>query len=143
MKALLTVLLLAAPAVQAEIYRCDGPQGPVYADKPCSEQAEVVTVDEASSGISMGPSEEVRDYLASQREERASEREERQRMQAARPAAPVTVPVYESEGYPVYWPNAGYPNRPIRPRPPRPGPEPPIVDGPGPGNGGSLVRPRR
>ena len=141
MKALLTVLLLAAPAVQAEIYRCDGPQGLVYSDKPCGEQAEVVTVDESSSGISMGPPEEVRDYLASQREERATEREEKQRAQAARPAAPVTVPVYESAGYPVYWPNAGYPNRPGRP--PRPRPEPPIVDQPGPGNGGSLVRPRR
>ena len=142
MKALLTVLLLAAPAAQAEIYRCDTPQGPVFADKPCGEQAEVVTVDEGSSGISMGPPEEVRDYLDEQREERATEREERMQAQAARPVAPVSVPAYEyeSDGYPVYWPNSGYPNRP---RPPRPSPEPPIVDQPGPGNGGSLVRPRR
>ena len=132
------LLLLAVATAEAQIYRCETAQGPVFTDSPCGAQAEVVTLADESSGISLGPSEEVRDYLDSQRAERAAEREERQRMPPAQAAAPVGPVENRSYGYPVYWPRNHRPNRPNRPRPERPiAPPPPDIP-----DSGSVLRPR-
>ena len=54
-KILVTLILLAnASVAMAQIYKCDGPQGPVYSDKECEPNAATVDVSESSglSGIS-------------------------------------------------------------------------------------------
>jgi hypothetical protein len=135
MNRLLFLLLLAAPLAQAQIYRCDGDQGPVYSDKPCGEQAEVVTVQDSSSGISPGPSDDVKDYLASKREERANDRAQQQAAPNNPAQPPLVVTEGQNYGYPVYWPGNG--NRPVRPKP-----QPPIQPPPDLEPGGSVLRPR-
>lgn len=67
--------LLAAPALaSAQIYRCDTPRGPVFSDERCGEEASLVTVTDESAGLGGGPPEEVREYLARKRQERAEQR---------------------------------------------------------------------
>lgn len=130
------LLVLIAPLAQAQIYKCEGAEGPVYSDRPCSDQAEIVTVRDSSSGIAPGPSDEAKQYLADKRDQRASDRAQRASAPASnQPQAPVVVSDGQDYGYPVYWP--AYGNRPNRP--PRPKPEPPIVQ---PDPGGSVIRPR-
>lgn len=128
MKILFIALILAVPAAEAQIYRCETPDGTVFADEPCGEGAKVVTIEEDSSGITAGPPEEVRGYLVRKREERADEQEARQRAQAAQPPGPVYVPVPVEQ--PVIYP--GYWWRHPRPHPPRP--EPPPEPPPDPGS---------
>jgi len=43
--------LVITPAVVAEIYKCDGPDGPIYSDKKCGSDAVNVELLE-SSGLS-------------------------------------------------------------------------------------------
>lgn len=38
-------LLVAFPALNAQVYRCEGPNGPVYSDMPCSDSAEEIAVE--------------------------------------------------------------------------------------------------
>lgn len=127
-KALIIALTLAAPAAQGEIYRCESEQGTVFSDRPCGDEAVVVAIEDESAGIAPGPPEEVRDYLAQKREERARERAEQR--QAAREAAsrqPPPVVTVERPAYPAWWGPSPYP--PMRPRPPhnRPRPQPPVM----------------
>lgn len=138
MRLLFAMLILAAPAVEAEIYRCETPQGLVFADRPCGEQAEEVIIDDNTSGVSPGPSEEVRDYLADKREQRSNERAERQQAQASRPPATVVIPPQQDYGYPVYWPYRGHQRPPMH----RPGGDRPLRPAPHPAPGGSVLRPR-
>ncbi len=137
MRTLIIALLFTAPAVQAQIYHCDTPQGRVYADAPCGEEARVIELAAQSSGISMGPPQAVRDDLAKKREQRAVERQARREAQANRPeVAPQPVAVAEPPvSYPVVWPRR---HRPHRPRPPdRPSRPPPET-----GSSGNVLRPR-
>jgi hypothetical protein len=114
----LLALILATPAAQADIYRCESDRGIVFSDRPCSEEATVVTIEDSSAGIAPGPPEEVREYLAQKREERAEERAARR--QAAREAAARATPpvvTVERPVYPGWWGRPPYP--PQRPRPPQ------------------------
>jgi len=109
----------------------------VFSDKPCGEQARVVTVEDASAGIAPGPSDEVKDYLASKKEERADQRAASASAPADNPPqAPVIINQGGGYGYPVYWPGS-------RPRPPRPHPRPPVQpELPDIPDSGSVLRPR-
>lgn len=145
MKRLSLLLLLAAGAAHAEIYRCETEQGPVFSDRPCAADAQTVTVQDSSAGISDGPSDEERAYLAQKRDERAAERAQRQQeaVQSSPAPQPYTIDSYD-EGYPYWW------NRPVPPRPRPPRPRPPDPDQPDtlpslpdvPGSG-SVLRPGR
>ena len=67
------VSLVITPAIAAEIYKCDGPDGPIYSDKKCGSDAANVEVLE-SSGLS-GVSEQDKADLAEKKKERAQEQE--------------------------------------------------------------------
>jgi len=67
------VSLVITPAIAAEIYKCDGPDGPIYSDKKCGSDAANVEVLE-SSGMS-GVSEQDKADLAEKKQEREQEQE--------------------------------------------------------------------
>ncbi len=72
---LVTLTALAiAPVTVAEIYKCDGPDGPVYSDQKCGSDAANVEIRE-SSGLS-GVSEQDKADLAEKKLEREQEREQ-------------------------------------------------------------------
>jgi hypothetical protein len=70
------ITLVITPAAAAEIYRCDGPDGPIYSDKKCGSDAANVEVRE-SSGLS-GVTEQDKINLAEKKLERQQEREQAQ-----------------------------------------------------------------
>ena len=63
---LITVAI--TPLASAQIYKCDGPDGPIYSDKECGPGATNVEIDE-TSGLS-GVSEETKTELAAKKEKR-------------------------------------------------------------------------
>ena len=77
---LITLVSLAAlaitPATVAEIYRCDGPDGPIYSDRKCGSDAANVELQE-SSGLS-GVSEQDKADLAEKKLEREQARSQNQ-----------------------------------------------------------------
>ena len=68
------VTLVITPAAVAEIYKCDGPDGPIYSDKKCGSDAANVELLE-SSGLS-GVTEQDKTDLAEKKLEREQEREQ-------------------------------------------------------------------
>jgi hypothetical protein len=75
--ALVTLVTLAiTPAAVAQIYKCDGPDGPVYSDKKCGPDAANVEVRE-SSGLS-GVTEQDKINLAEKKQEREKARGQNQ-----------------------------------------------------------------
>ena len=68
------ITLVITPAVAAEIYKCDGPDGPIYSDKKCGSDAANVELLE-SSGLS-GVSEQDKADLAEKKQERELEQEQ-------------------------------------------------------------------
>ena len=74
-KIILVILvgLLASPAAMAKIYRCDGPDGPVYTDRQCGPDAKNVELAD-TSGLT-GVSEEVKTELAEKKAKREKLRE--------------------------------------------------------------------
>ena len=44
MKAIFFLFLLFPLVLQAQVYHCDGPDGPVYSQIPCDENAEQVAI---------------------------------------------------------------------------------------------------
>ena len=70
------IALVITPAAVAEIYKCDGPDGPIYSDKKCGSDAANVEVLE-SSGMS-GVSEQDKADLAEKKQEREQARSQNQ-----------------------------------------------------------------
>jgi hypothetical protein len=64
--------LLISPMAMAEIFKCDGPDGPIYTDRKCGPDAVSVEVAE-TSGLS-GVSDETKADLARKKAERAEAR---------------------------------------------------------------------
>ena len=75
---LITLITLAAlviaPATVAQIYKCDGPDGPIYSDRKCGSEAAKVELQE-SSGLS-GVTEQDKAKLAEKKLEREQEQEQ-------------------------------------------------------------------
>ena len=44
-KAIAATLVMAVPGLQAQVYKCDGPEGTVFSDMPCGESAEQIEVE--------------------------------------------------------------------------------------------------
>jgi hypothetical protein len=42
------LVFLASPTAMAQVYKCDGPDGPIFSDQECGPRAEVVIIDETS-----------------------------------------------------------------------------------------------
>ncbi len=94
------ITLVITPAVAAEIYKCDGPDGPVYSDKKCGSDAANVELSE-SSGLS-GVSEQDKADLAEKKQEREQEREQAQSQNQKGSAVNNQNNVYATED-PGYW----------------------------------------
>ena len=77
---LITLVALAAlaitPAAVAQIYKCDGPDGPIYSDRKCGSDAASVELLE-SSGLS-GVTEQDKANLAEKKLEREQARSQNQ-----------------------------------------------------------------
>ena len=102
---LITLVSLAAlaitPATVAEIYRCDGPDGPIYSDRKCGSDAANVELQE-SSGLS-GVSEQDKADLAEKKLEREQARSQNQQGSVVNSQNNV----YPTED-PGYWARDGY-----------------------------------
>ena len=57
-----------APGAMAEIYKCDGPNGPVYSDRECAPNAATIELSD-SDGLS-GVSDQTKDELAEKKSAR-------------------------------------------------------------------------
>jgi hypothetical protein len=138
-------LVGAVPAKPAdEIYRCETEDGVVFTDLECAGegQGERVTLAPDTAGITPGPPDEVREYLARKREERAEALRKEWEWAARQPApTPAPVVIERRVGYPYGWGGYGYrpPRPPLRPEPPI---APPVRPPQRPG-GGDVLRPLR
>ena len=94
------VTLVITPAAVAEIYKCDGPDGPIYSDKECGSDAANVELPE-SSGLS-GVSEQDKADLAEKKQEREQEREQAQSRNQQDNVVNNQNNVYTTED-PGYW----------------------------------------
>ena len=98
------VILVITPAAVAEIYKCDGPDGPIYSDKKCGSDAASVELLE-SSGLS-GVTEQDKANLAEKKLEREQKRE-LEREQARSQNQQGSVINNQNNGYaaedPGYW----------------------------------------
>jgi len=141
MKKSIGLMLLLPALAQAQIYRCDTPQGPVFSDERCGSEAQVVELREETTGLGGGPSEEVRAYLDQKREERADKRQNAPPPFAKNQAEPVEVQTQPPVVYGVNRPYPGRrPARPIeRPRPSRPETTPPPEEA----GSASVLRPNK
>jgi len=97
---IILVTLVITPAVAAEIYKCDGPDGPIYSDKKCGSDAANVELTE-SSGLS-GVSEQDKADLAEKKQEREQEREQAQSQNQKGSEVNNQNNVYATED-PGYW----------------------------------------
>ena len=91
------ITLVITPAAVAEIYKCDGPDGPIYSDKKCGSDAANVEVLE-SSGMS-GVSEQDKADLAEKKQEREQEREQAQNQKGTEVNNQNNVYTTEDPGY--------------------------------------------
>jgi hypothetical protein len=102
------ITLVISPAVVAEIYKCDGPDGPIYSDKKCGSDATNVELTQ-SSGLS-GVSEKDKEALAEKKLEREQEREQA-RKQAQSQNQQSTAVNNQNNAYttedPGYWARDG------------------------------------
>ena len=71
------VALIIAPVATAKIYKCDGPDGPVYSDMQCGPNATDVVLAETSGLV--GISDETKAELAAKKADREQARDERQK----------------------------------------------------------------
>jgi len=97
---IILITLVITPAAVAEIYKCDGPDGPIYSDKECGSDAANVELPE-SSGLS-GVSEQDKADLAEKKQEREQEREQAQSQNQKGSEVNNQNNVYTTED-PGYW----------------------------------------
>jgi len=62
------ISMAVTPLATAQIYKCDGPDGPIYSDSECGPGATNVEIED-TSGIS-GVSDETKNELAERKEQR-------------------------------------------------------------------------
>ena len=123
------IALIITPAAVAEIYKCDGPDGPIYSDRKCGSDAANVELLE-SSGLS-GVTEQDKANLAEKKLEREQEREQARSQNQQGSIVINQDNVYTTED-PEYWVRGG--NRPrdrdrarIQPVKTRPTTPPPVA----------------
>lgn len=130
---MVTLIALAiTPVASAQIYKCDGPDGPIYTDRKCGPDAANVEISE-SSGLS-GVSEETKAELAQKKADREQARAEDRNLKKNRTVINNQYTTVNTE------PAGRWLNRPYwRPKPERPKP-PEVTPRPLPS---TLGRPRK
>ena len=98
------ITLVVTPAALAQIYKCDGPDGPIYSDKECGSDAANVELPE-SSGLS-GVSEQDKADLSEKKQEREQEREQARSQNQKGSEVNNQNNVYATED-PGYWVREG------------------------------------
>ena len=98
------ITLVISPAVVADIYKCDGPDGPIYSDKKCGSDAANVELTQ-SSGLS-GVSEKDKEALAEKKLEREQARKQAQSQNQQSTAVNNQNNAYTTED-PGYWARDG------------------------------------
>ena len=120
--------LVFTPMATAEIFKCDGPDGPIFSDRECGPDAANVEIAD-TSGLS-GVSEETKAELAKRKADRAKAREEDPNLKKNRTVINKYTINAEPAGRWLY---------PYRAKPERP--KPPLVTPRSPPS--TLGRPRR
>ena len=82
------ITLAITPIATAQIFKCDGPDGPIYTDRPCGPDATNVEVSD-TSGLS-GVSDETKAELAQRKADRDKDREADRRLKENRTVLPAT-----------------------------------------------------
>lgn len=113
-------LMAVTPVTSAEIYKCDGPDGPIYSDRKCGPDAAHVVLSD-TSGLT-GVSDEVKAELAERKAERERLREENRKLQSNRTVINNNYTTIQPAGH---WLNYPYwRSKPQRPSPPEVAPAP-------------------
>ena len=111
------IALVFTPVASAQIYKCDGPDGPIYTDRVCGPDAANVEISE-SSGLS-GVSDETKAGLAKRKADREQARAEDRKLKSNRTVinnqytTVNTEPVGRWLNHPYWRP------RPEKPKPPQ------------------------
>jgi len=126
------ISLAITPEATAEIYRCDGPDGPIYSDKKCGPDATSVKFAD-TSGLT-GVSDETKAELAARKAEREQASEEARKLNNNRTVINNQYTTLNTAPA-GRWLNYPYP----RPKPEKP-PTPELRPTPLPG---TLGRPRK
>ena len=125
-------ILAFTPMATAEIYKCDGPDGPIFSDQKCGPDAANVILSD-SSGLT-GVSDETKAELAARKAQREQAREEARKLDNNRTVINNQYTTINTEPA-GRWLNYPYP----RPKPEKP-PTPELRPTPLPG---TLGRPRK
>jgi len=121
------ILLAIAPMASAEIYRCDGPDGPIFSDRKCGPDAANVELSD-TSGLT-GVTDEIKAELAEKKADRERAREEMRKLNNNRTVINNQYTTVNTEptgrwlNYPYWRPKPERP-RPERPMPPEVTPKP-------------------
>ena len=100
---LITLVTLATltitPATVAEVYKCEGPDGPIYSDRKCGPEAANVELQQ-SSGLSGVTEQDISDLAERKRErEKKHEQARSKNQQSSVPNQQVEVYTVEDPGY--------------------------------------------
>ena len=132
--AVILMSLAFTSVANAEIYKCNGPDGPVFSDTKCGPEAKSVEIETTSAGLG-GVYDDAIAQVAKDRKQRAAEREAARKQKADTPVILNEYNTYNTQPD-AYWLNRPYirpgyrpGNRPgQRPKPkPLPAPAPPSV----------------
>jgi len=109
------IALAITPVANAQIYKCDGPDGPIFSDQKCGPGATTVDVS-VSSGLG-GISDETKNELAAKRADREKARKNNNNGTTSKNQNSALSTDYVENGQ---WVNGQWIRRPIR-RPGRDG----------------------
>ena len=113
------ITLAITPIATAQIFKCDGPDGPIYTDRPCGPDATNVEVSD-TSGLS-GVSDETKAELAQRKADRDKDREADRRLKENRTVINNNFTTVNSEpsgrwlNYPYLRPKPERPQQPVVP----------------------------
>lgn len=122
-KLILIALILIAftRGAVAEIYRCDGPDGPIFSDQKCGPDAANVELAD-TSGLT-GVTDEIKAELAQKKADREREREEIRKLNKNRTVINNQYTTVNTQPY-GNWLNPYWRPRPEKPKPPVVKPKP-------------------
>ena len=110
------ITLAFIPVASAQIFKCDGPNGPIYTDRECGPDATNVEIAE-SSGLS-GVSEETKAELAKRKADREQARAEDRKLKKNRTVINNQYTTVNTEPA-GRWLNRPYwGSKPVKPKPP-------------------------
>ena len=115
------ISMVSAPVAYAEIYKCDGPDGPVFSDQKCGPDAAKVKIAD-TSGLT-GVTDEIKAELAQKKADRERAREELRKLDSNRTVINNQYTTVNTQPY-GGWLNPYWRPKPERPEPPEVTPKP-------------------